>query len=251
MAPFDELADAAVVAALARRAEDRGWDGFFIWDHIAYRAPVSAIADTWVILTAVALATRRIRLGPMVTPPARRRPHQLARQTATLDRLSGGRLVLGVGLGSSTSTEFDADRFGEEPDPKQRARLLDDGPDRLLAYWSGEFAPRPHQQPRIPVWVASRWPNRRPLQRAARYDGLFPIEVPTADDLADLVADVQTQRAEASDPYEIVITHPPGTDLGPWIAAGATWCLTGFGPQPTVSEVTAAIDSELLAQPAR
>jgi alkanesulfonate monooxygenase SsuD/methylene tetrahydromethanopterin reductase-like flavin-dependent oxidoreductase (luciferase family) len=250
VAPFDELADAAVVADLATRAEDRGWDGFFVWDHVAYRAPVRAIADTWVTLTAVALATERIILGPMVTPVARRRPHQLARETATLDRLSGGRLVLGVGLGSGTSTEFDADRFGEEPDPQERARLLDDGLDRLLAYWGGEFEPRPVQTP-IPIWVASRWPNRRPLRRAARYDGLFPIEVPTPDDLAALVADLGQLRSGSPDPYEVVVTHPPGTDLGPWVDAGATWCLTGWGPQPELQDVIAAIDSELEVHPGR
>src|SRR4051812_26914331 len=100
VAPFDELSEPALVAELAARAEARGWDGFFVWDHVAYRAPVRAVADPWVTLAAVAVATSRVLIGPMVTPVARRRPHQLARETVTLDRLSAGRLVLGVGLGS-------------------------------------------------------------------------------------------------------------------------------------------------------
>ena len=245
VAPFNELADAAVVADLAARAEDRGWDGFFVWDHIAYREPVRAIADTWVTLTAIAVATTRLTIGPLVTPLARRRSHHLARETTTLDRLSGGRLILGVGLGSDTSGEFAPDRFGEEGDPKERARLLDTGLDELTAYWGGEFEPQPLQSPRIPIWVASRWPNRRPLRRAARYDGLFPIELGEPDDLRTLVAEVTELRGAAPGPYDFVIDHQRGADLDPWIEAGATWCLTDFGPQPTVAEVQAAIDNDL------
>ena len=91
----------------------------------------------------MAVATSRVIIGPMVTPLARRRPHQLARETVTLDRLSGGRLVLGVGLGSERTGEFDPARFGEEGSPRERARLLDDGLSKLVAYWDGEFEPRP------------------------------------------------------------------------------------------------------------
>src|SRR5512144_1426290 len=92
LAPFGELADPLRVAALAARAEARGWDGFFVWDHIAYDPPVRAVADPWIVLAAVAGATERVRLGPLVTPLARRRVQKLARETATLDLLSGGRL---------------------------------------------------------------------------------------------------------------------------------------------------------------
>jgi alkanesulfonate monooxygenase SsuD/methylene tetrahydromethanopterin reductase-like flavin-dependent oxidoreductase (luciferase family) len=239
LAPFEELSEPRVVAELAARAEERGWDGFFVWDHVAYREPVRAVADPWVTLSAVALASERLVIGPLVTPVARRRPHTLARETVTLDRLSGGRLVLGVGLGSERTGEFAEGRFGEEPDAKARARLLDDGLERLLAYWGGEFEPPPVQQPRIPVWVAARWPSRRPLKRAARYDGLFPIDMPGPDALAELVAEM----GEVPDGYDFVVTNPAGTDPAPWIAAGATWCLTGFGPQPSVAEVEQAIDA--------
>lgn len=233
IAPFDELSEPGVVADLAARAEQRGWDGFFLWDHVAYRAPVTALADPWITMAAIAMRTERIVTGPLVTPLARRRIHQLARETVTLDRLSGGRLVLGVGLGSERTGEFDPARFGEEGDPKARAKLLDDGLEQLLAYWGGEFEPRPLD--RIPIWVAARWPNRRPLRRAARHDGVFPIDLPGPEALEEVLA--QLDR-----PGEVVVTNPAGTDPTPWAAAGATWCLTGFGPQPTRREVERAID---------
>jgi alkanesulfonate monooxygenase SsuD/methylene tetrahydromethanopterin reductase-like flavin-dependent oxidoreductase (luciferase family) len=240
LAPFGELSEPALVAELAAKAERRGWDGFFVWDHVAYREPVKALADPWVTLAAVAMKTERVTIGPMVTPIPRRRPHQLARETVTLDRLSGGRLVLGVGLGSERTGEFDPDRFGEEGDPKARARLLDDGLARLLAYWDGEFE-RPLQRPRIPIWVAARWPNRRPLRRAARYDGLFPIDVPDPDALAKMAEEVHAMRGDAG-PFDLVVDHPPHTDPAPWAAAGATWCLVDFGFQPTRAEVEQVID---------
>ena len=240
IAPFDELSEPGRVAELAARAEQRGWDGFFVWDHVVYREPVTALADPWITLAAVAARTEKLVIGPLVTPLARRRPHQLARETVTLDRLSGGRLVLGVGLGSDRTAEFDPDRFGEEGDPRARAKLLDAGLERLAAYWGGEFEPRPVQQPRIPVWVASRWPNRRPLRRAARWDGVFPIDVPDPDALPEYLGELETRPG-----YDVVVTNPVGTDPAPWARAGATWCLTGFGPQPTRAEVERAIDSEL------
>ena len=230
------------MAELAARTEERGWDGFFVWDHVDYSEPVRALADPWVTLAAVAAATERVTIGPMVTPLARRRPHQLARETVTLDRLSGGRLVLGVGLGSGRTGEFDPERFGEEGDPRARARLLDDGLDKLAAYWAGEFEPLPVQRPRIPVWVAATWPNRRPLRRAARWDGLFPVEQPGPEALAELRAEVEAMR-EGDGPFDYVVTNPAGTDPAPWIEAGATWCLTGFGRQPTRTAVEQAIDA--------
>lgn len=250
VAPFEELAEPRVVAELAARAERRGWDGFFLWDHVAYNPPVRALADPWIALAAVALATQRIRLGPLITPLARRRPAKLARETVTLDRLSGGRLVLGAGLGSPRSGEFDPDRFGEEPDPRARAVLLDAGLERLAAYWAGGFEPRPLQQPRIPVWIACRWPNRRPLRRAARWDGLFPDDLPQPDALAELVAETQALRDPAlrdpalrERPFDVIVGNRAGVDPAPWAAAGATWCLTSFGAQPTRAEVEAAIDA--------
>ena len=150
------------------------------------------MADPWVALTAIALATERLTIGPLVTPVARRRPHKLARETITLDHLSGGRVVLGVGLGSDNHGEMED--FGEETDPKARAKLLDDGLDRLVEHWR-DFAPPPVQQPRIPVWVAARYPNRRPLRRAVKWDGLFPIDLPGPAALAKLRAEMDPRPA--------------------------------------------------------
>jgi alkanesulfonate monooxygenase SsuD/methylene tetrahydromethanopterin reductase-like flavin-dependent oxidoreductase (luciferase family) len=240
VAPFGELSEPAVVAGLAQEAEAAGWDGFFLWDHVAYREPVREIADPWITLAAIAARTERLMIGPLVTPLPRRRPHQLARETVTLDRLSGGRLVLGVGVGSENTVEFQPDAFGEEPDMKARAALLDDGLARLQAYWGGEFEPRPVG--RIPIWVAARWPNRRPLRRAVRYDGVFPIDQSEPGQLAEMVAAIAAERGSL-DGYDVVVTNPPGTDPQPWIDAGATWCLTGFGTEPTIAGVRAAISA--------
>jgi alkanesulfonate monooxygenase SsuD/methylene tetrahydromethanopterin reductase-like flavin-dependent oxidoreductase (luciferase family) len=241
VAPFDELSDPRLLAELAQAAEEGGWDGFFLWDHVNYRAPTRAVADPWVALSACASATERVRLGPLVTPLSRRRVQKVARETATLDHLSGGRLVLGVGLGSTRNDELEP--YGEVVDARERARLLDDGLERLARLWGGEFEPVPVQRPRIPVWVAGRWPNRPPVRRAARWDGFFPIELGGPDALADVAAEIRTLRGSASGPFDLVVDNPPGTDLEPWVAAGATWCLDDFGQQPGEVEVRAAIEA--------
>jgi|GraSoiStandDraft_4_1057263.scaffolds.fasta_scaffold03441_7 alkanesulfonate monooxygenase SsuD/methylene tetrahydromethanopterin reductase-like flavin-dependent oxidoreductase (luciferase family) len=264
-APFDELVDPRTLADLASAAEDRGWDGFFVWDHIRYREPARAVADPWVALSAIALATERLRIGPMVTPLSRRRVHKLARETVTLDHLSRGRLVLGVGLGSDLNNELEP--FGEVTDPRERARLLDDGLARLTQFWSGEFEPPPVQRPRIPVWAAARWPNvsgrrmgekpatgarrerarlvsnRRPLRRAARWDGLFPIELPGPEALAALVEEVREMRGGTQEPFDFVAEISPGDPVEPWEAVGATWVLTGFDFTPKLDEVREAIEA--------
>jgi alkanesulfonate monooxygenase SsuD/methylene tetrahydromethanopterin reductase-like flavin-dependent oxidoreductase (luciferase family) len=177
----------------------------------------------------------------LVTPLSRRRVHKLARETVTLDHLSGGRLTLGVGLGSSRSGEIE--RFGEVADPLERARLLDDGLRQLNEYWNGDLEPVPVQRPRIPIWVASRWPNRKPLRRAAQWDGLFPIELPDPASLATLVAEVHELRPADAGNFDVVAEIPPGGDAAPWHEAGATWILTAFGSEPREREVTAVIDA--------
>ena len=241
IAPFDELVEARTVMEVARRAEERGWDGLFLWDHISYREPVRALADPWIALSAVATATERLRIGPLVTPLARRRVQKLARETVTLDRLSAGRLVLGVGLGSDTSGELEP--FGEELDPRKRARMLDEGLDRLAELWGGEFEPPPVQQPRIPVWAAGRWPMRKPLRRAARWDGFFPIELPGPEGLAEMRGELLELRGNAEGAFDLVAEIDPGDDPAPWADAGATWVLTSFGRQPRLDEVRRAIDA--------
>lgn len=172
---FDVHADPRVLARLARDAEAAGWDGFFIWDHILFD-PYGGIAlsDPWVALAAIALGTERIRIGTMVTPLPRRRPWKLAREAVSLDHLSGGRLILGVGLGDPVREEFAW--LGEETDNRVRAKKLDEGLAIVTGLWSGEkfayegeqyqvketiFLPRPVQSPRIPIWVAGAWPTRR------------------------------------------------------------------------------------------
>ena len=241
LAPFDELVDPGTLAELASRAEQRGWDGFFLWDHIKYRPPVRAVADPWIALAAIACATDRLRIGPLVTPLSRRRVQKVARETVTLDHLSRGRLTLGVGLGSDRNDELEP--FGEVVDPRERARLLDQGLERLGTFWAGEFQPMPVQEPRIPVWVAGRWPNRRPVQRAARWDGMFPIDLGGPDDLAALATEIRDLRAGREDPFDLVAEIQPGAAAEPWEAAGATWVLTDFELQPRLDDVREAIEA--------
>ena len=227
---FDELADPALVARLAAEAEEAGWDGVFVWDHVRWGEPVVDVADTQITLAAIAAATERVRIGPMVTPLARRRPVKVARETATLDRLSGGRLTLGVGLGSD---EFGNEYTitGEELDGRRRAQMLDESLEILTAAWSGEpvhhhgehynvdgmrFEPRPVQQPGVPVWVAGFYGKPRPLRRAARYQGFFPVNLEHPDQLAE-IADALPRD------HDLVASLPPGADPAPYGAAGATW----------------------------
>ena len=241
---FGELAEPRLVADLAAEAEAAGWDGVFVWDHMLYRAPVTDIADPWITLAAIAMATEQVRIGPMVTPLPRRRPQKLARETLSLDRLSAGRLVLGVGMGGDPGGELTA--FGEELDPKTRGRMLDEALDVLVDLWSGEpllhrgdhyvaeaarMAPPAVQQPRIPIWVGARYGNRRPLRRAARYEGLFPVQVDEPDQLAEMIAVVQEHRL-TSDPYDVMIARPSDEahDPASWFDAGATWWSVGFDP---------------------
>jgi alkanesulfonate monooxygenase SsuD/methylene tetrahydromethanopterin reductase-like flavin-dependent oxidoreductase (luciferase family) len=246
---FDELADPAAVARLAAEAEESGWDGVFVWDHVRWGPPVVDVADPWITLTAVAAATERIRLGPLVTPLARRRPVKVARETATLDRLSGGRLTLGVGLGSDRfASEYSL--TGEELDDRRRAEMLDASLEILLGAWSGEpvryrgehytvdgmrFLPRPVQRPGVPVWVAGYPGKSRPLRRAARYQGFFPVALEGPDQLAEIGAELAALRAavgrDPAEPYDVVVTLPPGDDPAPYAAAGATWWLVGLQPE--------------------
>jgi alkanesulfonate monooxygenase SsuD/methylene tetrahydromethanopterin reductase-like flavin-dependent oxidoreductase (luciferase family) len=239
---FDELADPVTVAGLAAEAEEAGWDGFFVWDHVRWQEPVVAVADPWVTLAAIATTTERIRLGPLVTPLARRRPVKVARETATLDLLSGGRLTMGVGLGSDRYGS-ELSLTGEQVDDRLRGDMLDEALEILTAAWSGEpvhhrgphytvdgvrFLPRPVQRPTVPIWVAGYHGKPRPVRRAVRRQGFFPLGLEHPDQLAEIVADVAARRTEAglpAAPYDIVTAVPPGTDPAPYAAAGATWVL--------------------------
>jgi alkanesulfonate monooxygenase SsuD/methylene tetrahydromethanopterin reductase-like flavin-dependent oxidoreductase (luciferase family) len=250
---FDRLADPILLAELASEAEAAGWDAVFVWDHLRYRPPVKSATDPWIVMAAMATRTERILLGPMVTPLARRRPQIVARQLVALDQLSDGRMVLGVGLGlDSSGEEFVG--FGEEADPRRRAQLLDEALGLLGSLLAGEevdhhgehftasgvrFLPTPVQS-RLPIWVAARWPNQRPLRRAAAYDGAFIIEITPAD----LPAALETIKAERSDglrDYDIVVQDLAGADPQPWADAGATWLLTTFDPFTVDADVVRAV----------
>jgi alkanesulfonate monooxygenase SsuD/methylene tetrahydromethanopterin reductase-like flavin-dependent oxidoreductase (luciferase family) len=245
---FNDLADPAVVARLAAEAEEAGWHAMFVWDHLRWRAPVQQVADPWITLAAIATATERLRFGPMITPLARRRPAKLAKETATLDRLSGGRLTLGVGLGSDRfAGELSA--TGEELDDRRRGEMLDESLEILAAAWSGEpvrhhgrhytidgisFLPRPVQRPGVPVWAAGFPGNVKPLRRAARHDGFFPVNLEHPDQLAEVVTTITGLRQQKATPYDIAVALPSGTDVAPYAAVGATWWLVELDPE-TVS----------------
>lgn len=249
--------EAAPLAELAREAEAAGWDGFFLWDHVA-PDPRLPTVDPWVALTAVALATERVRIGALVTPLPRRRPQVVARSAVSLDRLSGGRLVFGAGSGSGRPSEWGA--FGEATDVRVRGEQLDEALEVLLGLWSGEpfrfagrhhrveeacFLPPPLQRPRIPIWVAAYWPKRRPLRRAARFDGMFPLfrknEPPDEQPrlLAEALAFVRSVRASDA-PFDVVHCEPPvarrdharaGARVQAFRDAGATWWLERLVPE--------------------
>jgi alkanesulfonate monooxygenase SsuD/methylene tetrahydromethanopterin reductase-like flavin-dependent oxidoreductase (luciferase family) len=241
---FDGLADPAVVARLAVEAEAAGWHGIFVWDQLRWRAPIQQVADPWITLAAVAAATERLRLGPMVTPLPRRRPAKVARETATLDQLSGGRLTLGVGVGLDRfAGEFS--KTGEQLDDRLRGQMLDEALEILTAAWSGEpvhhrgehytvddfeFLPRPVQRPGVPVWVAGFPGNAKPVRRAARYDGFFPANLDHPDQLAEVVATVTELRQGMTAPYDFAVGLPPGTDPAPYAKAGATWWMPEIPP---------------------
>jgi alkanesulfonate monooxygenase SsuD/methylene tetrahydromethanopterin reductase-like flavin-dependent oxidoreductase (luciferase family) len=248
--PFDALADPLALARLSSEAEEAGWHGVFLWDHVRWREPVAAVADAWITAAAIATATERIRLGPMVTPLARRRPVKVAREAASLDRLSSGRLTLGVGLGSDEfGNEYSI--TGEELDARRRASMLDESLEILVAAWSGEpvhhqgehysvdgmrFLPRPVQRPGVPIWVAGFYGNSRPLRRAIRYEGFFPVGIEDPDQLAEISAELRRLGRETSDgaaeTFDIAVELDPGSDPTPYATAGATWGLVAFPWHP-------------------
>jgi alkanesulfonate monooxygenase SsuD/methylene tetrahydromethanopterin reductase-like flavin-dependent oxidoreductase (luciferase family) len=238
---FGPFGDPAVLTDLAVRAEASGWDGVFLWDHLV-RADMP-IADTWTCLAAMAHATRALRLGPMVTPLARRRPWVVARQAATVSALSGGRLILGTGLGSDESGDFS--RFGEPADLRARAAMYDEGLAVVRAVWSGQpfqhdgqhyqvtldqGSPAPYP---IPLWVASATGHPRVIRRAAGCDGIFPITLGEAPAVADLRAALARAGLPEGRPFDIALAGNASpawresfqVDLAGLAQAGMTWWL--------------------------
>ncbi len=237
VAPFDALADPRVIGDLAASAEAAGWDGFFLWDHLQYGERVTDIADVWTCCAAVAMRTERLLFGPMVTPLPRRRPQVLARQAASLAVLSGGRFVLGLGLGDDGLGEFSA--FGDETDPKVRGRMLDEGLEVLTALLTGSsvdhegahYAARDvrfRPAPAVPIWLAGRFGNRAPMCRAAKYDGFFVIGLGGPEDLDEVNAGLA--KHDPARGFEMVVDIRPGQDLAEWLDRGASWVLTRIGP---------------------
>ena len=270
---FGEYFHPRTMAEIGKEAEDAGWDGLFIWDHL-WLGETDPFVDPWVALTAIALNTERIRLGTMVTPLARRSAWKLARETVSVDQVSDGRLILGVGLGAPPDLEFAS--FGMET--ANITRALDEGLDVLTSLWSGDptsyrgqhyqidnvtFQPPTLQQPRIPIWVAGVWPRKPPFRRAGRWDGMFPIkndgteptdmtsEMPVLmpQDIEDAVIFTKSYRVSEG-PFDVVTgiqdSMMSRSELGRIAAeyedAGLTWQTHSFGPwNGTIEECRARI----------
>lgn len=233
----------AALVDLGVAAETNGWDGVFLWHHVVGTPDFAVpMADAWVVLGALAARTERVRLGTTVTALPRHQPHEVARQAVTVDRLSGGRMVLGVGLGEPPS-EYTA--LGRPADRRTLAAMLDEGLEVVAGLWSGEpfshsgehytvdgvqFLPTPLQQPRIPVWASAMTRNERTLGRAARWDGVILGAMTAEGGMAELPAEAVTEVAARPDaPADVVVAAPPGTDPAVYEDAGATWLLvTGW-----------------------
>ena len=246
---------------LAAEIESAGWDGVFIADGVYG-------TDPWVSLAGIATRTDRIRIGTLLTPPSRRRPWKLAGEVATLDRLSGGRVILPVGLGA-TDTGFD--KVGEVTDRRVRARLLDESLELLTRFWSGErfrfdgehyhvrwdsdWHYTPVQRPRVPIWVVGAWPRHASMVRALRYDGIIPAKLDepgtfsalTPQDIRDIVAYVGERRMGGTG-FDIILegvtpSERPGSwgeIVGPLAEAGATWWIESMWDVPGGMDAVAA-----------
>jgi hypothetical protein len=260
--------DFRALAQLAHDAEDAGWDGVFVPDCIQIDSELDPLApgfDPWVLLTAMAMLTTRIRLGTMLTPLSRRRPWKVARETTTLDHLSAGRLILPVGLGALDDAGFG--KVGEATDRKTRAEMLDEALAIISGLWSGQpfsyqgqhyqvgtmkFLPPPVQQPRIPIWVAGMWPSMKSMRRALDWDGLLPNKrgadgTPTtisAADIGEMKVFIEQHR-RAKTPFDIIMegdTYGKSADeaaatIGPFAEAGATWWLEAMWGSPRRGDV--------------
>ncbi len=252
------------LARMAQEAETAGWDGIFYWDGI-YIKEAGPMYDPWIVLAAMAMRTQHIRLGLILTPPSRRRPWKLARETITLDHLSHGRLILPVGLGALDDGGFT--KVGEITDTRQRAELLDESLEILTGLWSGKpfsfhgkhynieemtFLPHPVQSPRIPIWVVGAWPSQKSMRRVLRYDGLLPNKIShegapasiTPLDIRDMKAYIDANRTLTT-PFDIVQEgETPGDDLEqaraivrPYAEAGATWWTESRWSFPPIEEL--------------
>lgn len=248
---FGWFGDINTLLEMAVEAEDAGWEGFFLWDHMLVfkqEDMVLPFVDPWIALTAIACNTSKMTLGPLITPLPRRRPWKVAREALTVDHISRGRLILGVGIGAPPDVEFEY--FDEVSDEKKRAEMLDEGLEIITGLWSGEpysfsgkhyrleemtFLPTPQQEPRIPIWVGGGIPNKAPFRRAARYDGVAPVHSkwpePVTPQLLEEALEIVRSVRGSLDNYDVVICGATtGTDknkdieiVESWAHAGATW----------------------------
>lgn len=253
--------DPRTMAQLAAAAEDAGWDAVFLEDYIVYpgtQAP--ATYDPWLVLAAMAVATKTIRLGTLVTPITRRRPWKLAMEATTLDHLSDGRVILGLGAGEAAETSFAA--VHESASQRDLAAKLDESLEILARLFEGtrltfhgahyridrlQLLPRPVQRPRIPIWVGGDWLLSGVRRRLTRWDGTCayhgkpgtPESRPLdAGEVRDLRAWVERQREGGLNGYDICVGgRPRDTDLGreheylgSLAEAGATWWQEWPGP---------------------
>jgi hypothetical protein len=213
------LSDLRIVGQLARQIEDTGWDGCFVWDHLSMGA--MRVADPWLALAIIAETTKRVRLGPLVTPIFRRHVEKLAHETITLDHLSCGRMIFGAGLGSDRFGEISA--FGGPLSDRARAAVMDETLAALIGLWSGrafsyegryhqfkeaQIIPGCVQSPRIPIWIAASSSRRPPMHRASCYEGIVPVggdlkRCLTITELQGIVSYVRALRAPHL-PFDVI-----------------------------------------------
>lgn len=247
IATTGEWADPNVLVELALAAEEAGWDGFFVWDILLPEGDeTTPVADPWISLAAIAARTQRLRIGAMVTPLPRRQPWTVAKQVASLDVLSGGRVIFGAGIGWKAD-EFT--RFGQSAEAATRAAMLDEGLQIVDAAWRGDqvsfhgihytvdgvtLHPLPVQRPGPPVWLAAGWPHRRPLRRAARGEGVYLMtdnqathERLSPDDVREAVAAISELRPDMAD-FDVAVNAETG-ELSPAAAAEAVQALADAG----------------------
>ena len=254
--------DARTLSEFAHSAEEAGWDGAFLEDYIVFQSQDGTPTyDPWIALAAMAMRTERIKLGIKVTALARRRPWKVAREAVTLDHLSHGRFILGLGLGNEKDIDIAA--FGEEADDVKRANMLDEALEILTGLWRGQpcsfqgmyyrvsevtFLPRPYQTPGIPIWIGGKWPNKGPMRRASRWDGACPYigREWTPEDVRQVKAYIDSQRTTSS-PYDIAISgsrsENPAKDKAARASlaeAGVTW-FGEYVPPAHLEEMRTAI----------
>ena len=235
----------------AVEAEAAGWDGFFLSESMWS-------VDAWVCLAGAAERTERIRLGTLLTPLSTMRPWKLASESATLDRLSGGRAIITVGMGAP---DVGFAEWGEATDLRTRAELVDEGLAIVRKCWTGEpfrfkgkhyridledlplVVPTPVQQSGVPIWVVGAWPRPKSMRRVLGTDGVVPYikpkkgdgRPPTPHEIRAIVAWL-AEHGSGDRPYDIVIEgQTPGGDpdraaeiILEWETAGATWWIESW-----------------------